>query len=173
MLNHWYPNFPEITLCIHASFHYTVSWYQNGLPKPDEEIGNLLWITGAWKHISELVIGYWYPIWSIDMFLLLSNDCTGHKRWSKDTWLRPNEGHFAMYFAHLGQKNKKCNYRKVSNISRQQNCWSLRCSWSIVCRRCSNYIFIINLTPGFNGLGKDNGRTRRETLCFGIGCVLH
>ena len=31
-----------------------------------------------------------------------------------------------------------------------------RCSWSIACRRCSNYIFILNLTPGFNGLGKDN-----------------
>ena len=24
------------------------------------------------------------------------------------------------------------------------------------CRRCSNYILILNLTPGFNGLGKDN-----------------
>ena len=44
--------------------------------------------------------------------------------------------------------------------------WSLRCSWSIACRRCSNYIFILDLTPGFNGLGKDNYKTRRETFRF-------
>ena len=48
----------------------------------------------------------------------------------------------------------------------QYNCWSLRCSWSIACRRCSNYIFIHALTPGFNGLCKDNYRTRRETFQF-------
>ena len=42
--------------------------------------------------------------------------------------------------------------RTVSNLwykrhpSRQQTCWSLRCSWSIACRRCSNYIFILGLT---------------------------
>ena len=29
-------------------------------------------------------------------------------------------------------------------------------------RRCSNYIFIIDLTPGFNGLGKDDCKTRRR-----------
>ena len=48
----------------------------------------------------------------------------------------------------------------------QLNCWSLRCSWSIACRRCSNYIFILNLTPGFNGLGKDNYKMRREAFKF-------
>ena len=32
------------------------------------------------------------------------------------------------------------------------------------CRRCSNYIFIFYLTPGFNGLGKDNCKTRQETF---------
>ena len=50
--------------------------------------------------------------------------------------------------------------------SRQLNCWSLRCSWSIACRRCSNYIFILNLTPGFNGLGKYNYKMRREAFKF-------
>ena len=53
-----------------------------------------------------------------------------------------------------------------SHFSRQLNCWSLRCSWSIACRRCSNYIFILNLTSGFNGLSKDNYKTRRETFKF-------
>ena len=53
-----------------------------------------------------------------------------------------------------------------AHISRQMNCWSRRCSWSIACRRCSNYIFILNLTHGFNGLGKDNYKTRREAVKF-------
>ena len=48
----------------------------------------------------------------------------------------------------------------------QLNCWSLRCSWSIACQRCSNYIFTLDLTPGFNGLGKDNCKTRREIFRF-------
>ena len=61
-------------------------------------------------------------------------------------------------------------YRQISNISRtfggQLNCWSVRCSKSIACRRCSNYIFILDLTHGFNRLGKDNCKTRRETFEF-------
>ena len=32
---------------------------------------------------------------------------------------------------------------------------------------CSNYIFILDLTPGFNGLGKINRKTRRETFKLG------
>ena len=38
---------------------------------------------------------------------------------------------------------------------------------SIACRRCSNYIFILDLTPGFIGLDKDNCKMRRETFKFG------
>ena len=53
-----------------------------------------------------------------------------------------------------------------AHFSGQLNCWSLRCSWSIACRRCSNYIFILDLIDGFNGLGKDNCRMRRETFKF-------
>ena len=48
----------------------------------------------------------------------------------------------------------------------QLNCWSLRCRWNIACRRSSNYIFILDLTPGFNGLSKDNCKMRRETFKF-------
>ena len=33
-------------------------------------------------------------------------------------------------------------------------------------RCCSNYIFILELTSGFNELGKDNHKTRRETFKF-------
>ena len=51
-----------------------------------------------------------------------------------------------------------------SHLSRQINYWPLRCSWRIACRRCSNYIFILDLTPSFNELGKHNCKTRRETF---------
>ena len=53
-----------------------------------------------------------------------------------------------------------------SHLSRQWTCWSLRCSWIVACRRCSNYIFVLELTPGFNGLSKDNCKARRETFKF-------
>ena len=33
-------------------------------------------------------------------------------------------------------------------------------------RRCSSYIFIFDLTPGFNGLGKHNSHTTRVTFRF-------
>ena len=42
----------------------------------------------------------------------------------------------------------------------------LRCSWSITYWRRFNYIFILDLKPGFNGLGKDNNKTRQETFKF-------
>ena len=41
-----------------------------------------------------------------------------------------------------------------------------RSIWSIACRRCSNYIFILDLTPSFSGCGKDDCKTRRETFKF-------
>ena len=54
--------------------------------------------------------------------------------------------------------------RETSNISRnlngQKSCWSLRCSLSIACRRYYDYIFILDLTPGFNGLDQDNCKTK-------------
>ena len=32
------------------------------------------------------------------------------------------------------------NLQYKLHLSRQSNCWSLRCSWSIACQCCSNYI---------------------------------
>ena len=60
-------------------------------------------------------------------------------------------------------------YHQTSNkrcILEGNNCWSLRCSWSISCWHCSNYNFILNLTPGFNGLDKDKCKTRQKTFKF-------
>ena len=68
-----------------------------------------------------------------------------------------NEGYWAMK-AYFQTSNIK------QHLSRQWNCWSLRCSWNIGCQRCSNYIFILDLTNDFNGLGRDNCKMRRETF---------
>ena len=61
------------------------------------------------------------------------------------------------------------NYRQVSNIRRTWvgneiiDHWY---SWSIACRRCSNYIFILHWPLGFNILCEDNGKPSRETFKF-------
>ena len=52
------------------------------------------------------------------------------------------------------------------HLSGQLNYWSLRCSWNIACRHCSNSIFVLDLTPGFNRLRKDNCKTRRKIFKF-------
>ena len=54
------------------------------------------------------------------------------------------------------------NLQYKPHLSSQYDYWSLRYSWSITCRRCSNYIFFLDLTPSFNGLDKDNYKTRQE-----------
>ena len=40
------------------------------------------------------------------------------------------------------------------------------CHLNVTYQRCSNYIFIPDLTPGSNGLGKDNCKTRRDISKF-------
>ena len=61
-------------------------------------------------------------------------------------------------------------YRQTSNISRTLVGNTIvdhfRCISSIACRRCSSYILTLNFKPGFNGLGTENCKTRRETLNF-------
>ena len=59
------------------------------------------------------------------------------------------------------------------HLSRQLICRSLRCSWSIACRRCSNYIFILNLTPDFKDWSKTTSRRDENHLSFGIWCILY
>ena len=65
-------------------------------------------------------------------------------------------------------------YRQISNISRtglgndivDHSDVVFVFFWRIACRRCSNNIFMLDLTPGFNGLGKSNCKTWRETSSF-------
>ena len=47
----------------------------------------------------------------------------------------------------------------TDSLEMLQKCRSLYCSWNTTCRRCSFYIFILDLILGFNGLGKDNCKT--------------
>ena len=92
--------------------------------------------------------------YDIEPFTVVQSDFKGYHSW--------------VVFQTLQNNFDWCTqtYCQTSNISctlvGNKNCWSLRCRWSIACRRCSNYIFIIDLTPGFNGLGKDNCKTSKK-----------
>ena len=56
------------------------------------------------------------------------------------------------------------NLQNKTRLFRLWNRWSLRCSWSNACRRCSNYIFILDLTPGFGIIQKNYYKTRRDMI---------
>ena len=67
-------------------------------------------------------------------------------------------------------------YRQTSNSSRTlvgNELLITQCNWSLACQRCSKYIFILDLTPDINGLGKDNCKMGRETLKVLHFCVLY
>ena len=51
----------------------------------------------------------------------------------------------------------------------ESNCWSLWCSWSCARRRCSNYVFILDLLHGFNRLCKTNCKAKPATV---LECVV-
>ena len=70
------------------------------------------------------------------------------------------------YLAGCGALLELQNTTHGQKPTRQPTCWSFRCSWSIACQCCSNYIFIFDLTPSFNGFGKDNCKMRPESLKF-------
>ena len=70
---------------------------------------------------------------------------------------------------HSFNSNRYTTYCQTSNTrhtSVGNKIVDLGCSWSIAWWRCSDYIFILDLTPGFNGLGKDNCKTRRQSSKF-------
>ena len=73
-------------------------------------------------------------------------------------------------YLHQYQPYSARHYRQTSNkrcmFVGNKIVWSLRCSWSITCQHCFNYIFILHLTPGFKRLGKENCKTRWETSKF-------
>ena len=70
--------------------------------------------------------------------------------------------HLQLSFWHKKQLPSNRLYKR--HHIRQLNLWSLRCSWSIACLHCSNYIFRLDLTPSLDGLCKDNCKTRRESF---------
>ena len=77
---------------------------------------------------------------------------------------------------YLSAWNCFLNYHQTSNINRTLVGNNLvdhsDVSWSIACWRCSNFMLILDLTPGFSGpgkdkrLGKEKCKTRWETFKF-------
>ena len=67
------------------------------------------------------------------------------------------------------RNDKKCKYGypQVSIISCTLVGNKIVVQSDVVGVSPSNYIFILYLTPGFTGLGKDNCKTRLETFKFG------
>ena len=48
-------------------------------------------------------------------------------------------------------------------ILAELDCYTIL-AWRIACRRCSNYIFILDLIPGFYGLGKDKSKSKSKNF---------
>ena len=73
---------------------------------------------------------------------------------------------FELYVSISLKKCSNCDkfVQKFLPFHRQLVCWSLRCSWSIACRHCTNYIFIFDLIPVFNRLHKGNCKIIWETF---------
>ena len=73
--------------------------------------------------------------------------------------------------------NSTGNYRKTSNVSRTLVGNKIVDNSDVVgaspVGAAPNYIFILNLTPGFNGLGKTTARGDKKYLSFGIRCDLY
>ena len=146
------------------------------LPCDFEQCHPLLWSGGIlvdhWSTISSYFLLSRYP-----RFIRLSNSsdscsslpCQTSLNWRGLLWMLDAPWNYRYDDSSVelaGELAYRKNLWYKSHLSRQSNCWSLRCSWNIACRRCSNYIFILDLTPTFSGLGKDNGKTRRETFKF-------
>ena len=67
------------------------------------------------------------------------------------------------------------DYRQDSNISRTMVGNKIVDHSDVVGASpvgATNYIFILDITSGFIGLGKDNCTTRRDTLSLAIWCAL-
>ena len=80
-------------------------------------------------------------------------------RFGKQLQISPHSWYYSADYRQIYIINRTL----VSNITLFR---MLRCSWNNACLRCSNYIFIIESTLGFNILRKYNCMTRRETVKF-------
>ena len=65
------------------------------------------------------------------------------------------------------------HYCQPSNISLTLVGYKFVDQSEVVGAMLVNHIFILDLTPGFSGLGKDNYKTRRETFKFLDCCGLY
>ena len=72
------------------------------------------------------------------------------------TGTTPGEKKLTLDVLNLILKTLPSDLSYKAHLRRLLSSWLLRWSWSIACRHCSNYIFILDLTPSFNELGKDS-----------------
>ena len=83
------------------------------------------------------------------------------------------ELHQIRYYDTISGVELACNYRKTSNIRHTLLGNKIVDLSYVGCRRCSNYIFIVYLTHGFNGLPMTTARRDEKHSSFGIRCHLH
>ena len=117
--------------------------------------GYLLDVHVYWAYISRFMLFRQRPISAWAQGLIWQRQASNKSSF----WGTIMQGvYWIMVRIIVDEHTETFKYRQMSNISRtwQWTCWSLRC------RRCSNYIFILDLPSGFNGLSKDNCKTRRE-----------
>ena len=80
------------------------------------------------------------------------NDCfknQGFLRWLPSMSWRQQQAYESFAFCKVPS-----NLQYKPHIITQKCFWSLRCSWSIAYRRCSNYIFILDFTTWFQWIGQ-------------------
>ena len=63
-------------------------------------------------------------------------------------------------------KNVLHTYHQASNIRNTFGGKTVFDHSGVASRRCSKYTFILDLTPGFSGLGRGNCKTRRQSFKF-------
>ena len=69
----------------------------------------------------------------------------------------------------VGKKDHYCSWQDLDKkITGKPNCFFFFITKKSLSKTasCSNYIFILDLTPGFKGLDKDDRKTRGESFKF-------
>ena len=122
-------------------------------------------------------VGYYQSVFSD----LVNGFVQSRRQWWSGAWFDISKtayylalfNRFAILLASVKDKNDISSILwYMSHLSRQLNCWSLRCSWSIACRRCSNYIFISTSHRASIDWTKTTARRYENQLSLGIWCAL-
>ena len=140
-------------------------------------VHSLVYITNLLSHntVCDIVLSqtmlyggsviHWLIMWYLH-FHHQEYKCRGLKSIMKIYWKEKNRYISQFSNHHTYTKHITKEYSQVSNI-RHTLVGNKIVDHSYVVGASPVYIFILDLTPGFIGLGKDNCKTRRETIKFG------